>query len=95
MNIRDLNGLRAEAEFAKRLGLTGKLCIHPAQVPVVNEVFTPSQEELAEQRRILKAFEEALAAGSAAVMLDGKMIDYANANRARRILALAGEDLDD
>lgn len=94
MNIRDLDGLRAEAEFAKRLGLTGKLCIHPAQVPVVNEVFTPSQEELAEQRRILKAFEEALAEGSAAVALDGKMIDYANANRARRILALAGEDVD-
>jgi citrate lyase subunit beta / citryl-CoA lyase len=94
MNIRDLEGLRAEAEFAQRLGLTGKLCIHPAQVPIVNEVFTPSQDELAEQRRVLQAFEEALAEGSAAVMLDGKMIDYANANRARRILALAGEEVD-
>jgi citrate lyase subunit beta / citryl-CoA lyase len=94
MNLRDLDGLRAEAEFAKRLGLTGKLCIHPAQVPVVNEVFTPSQEELAQQRRILEAFDRALAEGSAAVQLDGMMIDYANAKRARRILALAGEDVE-
>jgi citrate lyase subunit beta/citryl-CoA lyase len=91
MNIRDLDGLRAEAELAKRLGLTGKLCVHPAQIPVVNEVFSPSAEEIAEQRRILEAFEKALAEGSGAVLLDGKMIDYANANRARRILALAGE----
>lgn len=92
MNVQDLDGLRSEAEFAKRLGLTGKLCIHPAQVPIVNEVFTPSQQEVAEQRRILAAFEKALAEGSAAVMLDGRMVDYANANRARRILALANED---
>jgi citrate lyase subunit beta / citryl-CoA lyase len=94
MNIRDLDGLRTEAEFAKRLGLTGKLCIHPAQVPIVNDVFTPSQEELAQQRRILEAFDRALAEGSAAVQLDGMMIDYANAKRARRILALAGEDVE-
>jgi len=95
MNLRDLEGLRAEAEFAKRLGLTGKLCIHPAQIPVVNEVFTPTEEELAQQRRILEAFNSALAEGSAAVQLDGMMIDYANAKRARRILALAGEDVED
>lgn len=94
MNLRDLDGLRAEAEFAKRLGLTGKLCIHPAQVPIVNEVFTPTEEELAQQRRILEAFDKALAEGSAAVQLDGMMIDYANAKRARRILALAGEDVE-
>jgi citrate lyase subunit beta/citryl-CoA lyase len=94
MNIRDLDGLRTEAEFAKRLGLTGKLCIHPAQVPIVNDVFTPSQAELAQQRRILEAFDRALAEGSAAVQLDGMMIDYANAKRARRILALAGEDVE-
>jgi citrate lyase subunit beta/citryl-CoA lyase len=94
MNIRDLDGLRTEAEFAKRLGLTGKLCIHPAQVPIVNDVFTPSQEELAQQRRILEAFDKALAEGSAAVQLDGMIIDYANAKRARRILALAGEDVE-
>jgi citrate lyase subunit beta/citryl-CoA lyase len=93
MNIRNLDELRKEAEFAKRLGFTGKLCIHPAQVPVVNEVFTPSQEELAQQRRILEAFDKALAEGSAAVQLDGMMIDYANANRARRIRALAGEEV--
>jgi citrate lyase subunit beta / citryl-CoA lyase len=91
MNIRDLDGLRREAEQARRIGYTGKACIHPAQVPVVNDVFTPSPEEVAAQRRIIEAFDEALAAGDGAVMLDGKMIDYANVKRARRILDLAGQ----
>jgi citrate lyase subunit beta/citryl-CoA lyase len=84
---RDLDGLRAEAEEARRDGFTGKLAIHPAQVPVINEVFTPSAEAVARARAIRDAFAADPAAG--VVGLDGEMLDRPHLLRAQRALERA------
>lgn len=89
-DVHDAEGLAAEARLARRLGFSGKFCIHPAQVPVVNAAFTPSAAEVAGARRLLAAFAEAERAGRAAILLDGRMVDYAMVVRARRLLAAAG-----
>jgi citrate lyase subunit beta/citryl-CoA lyase len=89
MDFRNLDALRVECELARRLGYVGKLAIHPAQVPVINEVFTPSAEEVAHHRRILDEFDKALADGVASIAVDGKMVDYAVARVARAVLARA------
>jgi citrate lyase subunit beta/citryl-CoA lyase len=87
MDFRNLDGLRVECELARRLGYVGKVAIHPAQVPVINDVFTPSAEVVDYQRKVLAAFEEAEAKGSASIAVDGKMVDYAVARVARAIIA--------
>ena len=80
-------GLRAEAEFARSLGLFGKSTIHPRQLEIVHDVFTPSHEELTWARTVLDAFE---AAGGEAIKLpDGEFIDLPVAARAQRLLELA------
>ncbi len=87
IDIQNLDGLRVSTLNAKRMGYSGKCCIHPAQVPVVNELFTPSAQEIERARRIVAAFAEAESAGSAAFKLDGVMIDYPVVDKARRLLA--------
>jgi len=62
------------------------MCIHPNQIAVVNRVFAPSEAEIAFAERVVAAFARAEAAGSAAIQLDGKFIDYPIVYRARRIL---------
>ena len=62
------------------------MCIHPDQVPAVNEVFTPTEAEVEWSRKAVAAFEEAEKAGSASIQLDGKFIDYPIVHRARRVL---------
>ena len=89
MDLRDLDGLRTECELARRLGYRGKVGIHPAQIPVINEVFTPSEQEVAHNRRIIEEFDRALAAGEASISVDGRMVDYAVARVARTVLATA------
>ena len=89
MDFRNLEALRVECELARRLGYIGKVAIHPAQVPVINDVFTPAPEVVAHQRKVLAAFTEAEAAGSASIAMDGKMVDYAVARVARVIIARA------
>jgi citrate lyase subunit beta/citryl-CoA lyase len=89
MDFRNLEGLRIECELARRLGYVGKVAIHPAQVEVINDVFTPSAEVVEYQRKVLAAFEQAEAAGSASIAVDGKMVDYAVARVARAIIARA------
>jgi citrate lyase subunit beta/citryl-CoA lyase len=86
-NIQDLEALRATSIRARGLGYRGKCCIHPAQVEVVNAVFTPSAEEISRARQIVAAFEAAERSGLAAVSLDGFMIDYPVADKARQLLA--------
>ncbi len=86
-NFRDLDGLRAESEIAKRDGFTAKFAIHPAQVPVINAVFTPSADEIAHARRIIEAFAEAGDAG--VIAMDGEMLDVPHLKRAERMLARA------
>lgn len=89
MDFRNLDGLRIESEIARTLGYIGKVAIHPAQVPVINDVFTPPPDVVAYQRKVLTAFEEAEAEGKASIAVDGKMVDYAVARVARTILARA------
>jgi citrate lyase subunit beta/citryl-CoA lyase len=88
-DIHDLDGLRKEAETAKALGFQGKMCIHPAQVAVVNDVFAPTAAEMAYARKVIEAFGAADAQGHASCTVDGKMIDYPLAERAKRVLAVA------
>jgi citrate lyase subunit beta/citryl-CoA lyase len=87
--VHDTAGLAADCELARSLGLRGKACIHPAQVAVVNEAFTPSADEVVRARAVVAAYEQAAAAGAGAVALDGEMIDLPVVERARGILANA------
>jgi citrate lyase subunit beta/citryl-CoA lyase len=80
-------GLRRDCELARSLGFRGKACIHPEQVPVVNDAFSPSSEELARARDLVRAFEDAAASGRGAVAFDGEMIDLPVVERARQLLA--------
>lgn len=82
----DEAALRADARRARRIGFGGKLCIHPRQVAVVNECFTPSAEEVAWAQRVVAAD---ASAGGAAVAVDGKMVDKPVVLRAQAILAEA------
>ena len=82
--IADAEPLQAEARRARRMGFGAKLCIHPKQVPVVNDSFSPSPEELAWARRVL---DTAQAARGAAVAVDGKMVDKPVLLRAQALLA--------
>ncbi|MCZ6893880.1 MAG: HpcH/HpaI aldolase/citrate lyase family protein, partial [Gammaproteobacteria bacterium] len=72
---------------ARRDGFTGKIAIHPAQVPVINEAFSPSTEELAHAHAVIDAFAATPDAGT--LSLDGKMIDRPHLKQAERIVALA------
>ena len=86
-DFRDLDALRRSTQVLLRLGFRARAAIHPAQVPVINEVLTPSEEEVARARRLVEAFE---AAGSgAATDVDGRMIDEAVVRGAREVLARA------
>lgn len=86
-NFRDDEGLRLEATAALRDGFSAKMAIHPAQVPVINEVFTPSADDVARARRIVDAF---AASGDAGVIgLDGEMLDRPHLKRAQKLLARA------
>ena len=87
--FRDLDGLGAYAARARRDGFTGMMAIHPAQVPVINAAFTPSQDEIAHARAVVAAFEASPEAG--ALSLGGKMIDRPHLVQAQRILAAAAD----
>ena len=76
-----------EAEQARALGFSGKLCIHPAQVPLADRAFRPSDQELVWARKVADAYEEALVRGDAAISVDGAMVDEPVARRARALLA--------
>lgn len=89
VNFRDHEGLRAEALAARRDGFSGKLAIHPAQVPIINEVFTPTVEDVAKAEAIVRAFAER--PGIGVVAIDGEMVDRPHLKRAERILSHAKE----
>jgi citrate lyase subunit beta/citryl-CoA lyase len=82
----DLDGFRTIARRSRRLGLQGSACVHPRQVPILNEEFSPTGEEVARARRVIAAFEEALAAGKGAIEVDGKMVDFPVVQGARALL---------
>ncbi|MEG3586499.1 MAG: aldolase/citrate lyase family protein, partial [Actinomycetota bacterium] len=78
-----------EAAQARSLGFAGKLCIHPSQVSLANNSFSPSEEEVARAKELLSAYENAVAQGSASIVFNGQMVDEALAKQARRILDLS------
>ncbi len=86
-DFRNLELLRRESEEARRDGFTGKMAIHPAQVPVINEVFTPTAAAVARARAVIAAFESNPGRGT--VGIDGVMYDRPHLERARRLLARA------
>ncbi|PZU90865.1 MAG: CoA ester lyase [Chelatococcus sp.] len=86
-NFRDEAGLRAESLAGRRDGFTGKMAIHPAQVAVINEVFSPSPESLARAEAIIALFEANPGAG--VIGLDGEMLDRPHLVRAQRLKARA------
>ncbi|NIR19798.1 MAG: hypothetical protein GTN79_08630 [Gammaproteobacteria bacterium] len=89
-NYSDEAHLRREMGLARSLGYSGKLCIHPTQVRIANEVFSPGEDEIAEARAVVEAFErEGLAKGIAAIAVEGKMIDTPIYWRARRLVEWA------
>ena len=87
--VRDPDAYTREAEVARRLGFIGKSCIHPTQVPLANAVFRPSDMEIAQAARVVKAAREAEKNGVGAYLVDGKMIDGPFVTRAEAIVAAA------
>jgi citrate lyase subunit beta/citryl-CoA lyase len=85
-DYKDLDAFRATVRRSRRLGFTGASVIHPAQVPILNAEFRPSQEDVQQARKILVAFEEASKAGRGAIEVDGKMVDIPVVDRARGVI---------
>jgi citrate lyase subunit beta / citryl-CoA lyase len=86
LNTKDAEGFANSVRWASTLGFQGKLCIHPDHVEPINTAFSPTAEEVARAQRIVAAFREAEARGSAAFVLDGAMVDYAVVVQAERTL---------
>jgi len=89
-NIQDEAGFRAEARHGREMGFDGKTLIHPSQIGPANEVFGPSDEETADARKIVAAYEKAQAVGDSVITVDGRMIESLHVRDAQRILTLAG-----
>ena len=88
-NIADLDGFRREAEAARRLGFLGKSVVHPSQIPVANDVFQPTPDEIAHALKVVDAAGEAERRGVGAFKVDGKMIDAPFIRRAEAVLETA------
>ncbi|MGZ4525906.1 MAG: HpcH/HpaI aldolase/citrate lyase family protein [Mycobacterium sp.] len=88
-DITDEGGFRAEARQGREMGFDGKTLIHPSQIGPANELFGPSQQELADARKVVAAYEDARAAGTSVITVDGRMIESLHVRNAERILALA------
>jgi len=87
-NFRDAEGLKRECEVVKSLGYQGKMIIHPVQIEIVNNIFSPTPEEIIYARKVVEAFEAAEMQGVASITLDGKMIDYPVMKRAKQMLEI-------
>ena len=87
VDFKDMKALAADVQNARREGFSGKLAIHPDQVEVINQGFTPSAHDLSHAQRIVDAFAQAQGAG--AVQLDGKMVDKPHLTQALRLLQLS------
>lgn len=88
-DIKDLEGLARDARFNRSLGFRGMTVMHPTHVPIVNEVFTPSAEEIKFYKGLIEAMAEAQKKGTAAVVYQGDMVDYAMVKTAREMLDFA------
>jgi citrate lyase subunit beta/citryl-CoA lyase len=88
-DITDERGFRAEARQGREMGFDGKTLIHPSQIAAANDLFGPSQGDLADARKIVSAYEQAQAEGNSVITVDGRMIESLHVRDAQRILALA------
>jgi len=88
-DVKNPDGFRVEAEAARRLGFTGKSCIHPSQIPIANQVFSPTSEQIARAETIVAASADAEKQGVGAFLLDGQMIDRPIFDEARAVVRLA------
>ena len=88
-DIDDEEGLRRETEMAKKLGFDGKSVIHPRQIEIVHDVFTPSRKDVDKALRVINAIEEAERKGLGVISLDGKMVDAPVVARAEKTVRLA------
>jgi citrate lyase subunit beta/citryl-CoA lyase len=86
--LNDLEGLRAEALEAKALGYDGKFAVHPSQVPVINEVFSPSEEDVRWAEMVVEVLDQARKTGRASAELQGTMVDEVHYRIAKRVLEL-------
>jgi citrate lyase subunit beta/citryl-CoA lyase len=87
--FRNPEGLRQNALASKKIGFKGKFAIHPAQIDIINEVFSPSAAEIDYAQRVVAAFDEAAQAGRGSTSLDGKVVDVPVVRRARALLEIA------
>ena len=88
-DVKNLEGFRDECVQAAQMGFDGKTLIHPGQVEVANEVWAPTEDEVAYARRVIAAFDEGLAAGKGVVTVDGRMIENLHVVNAQRAIAVA------
>ncbi len=88
-NFKNEEGFIADVRFGKMLGFTGKSIIHPSQVPLVHDVFTPTDKEIEQAKKVVTAYEDAMSKASGVVALDGKMIDAPIVVRAQNTLEYA------
>ena len=86
LDLNDMDGMRREAEASAALGFTGKGAIHPKQIGTLNDIFSPSAEEVARARRIIRAFAES---GTGLVVIDGKLIERPVLRTMQRLVAIA------
>jgi citrate lyase subunit beta / citryl-CoA lyase len=88
VDLKDPEGFANSTQHIKSLGFQGKMCIHPDQVPIANEILSPSPLEVEWSLKVVEAFEAAEKAGSASIQLEGKFIDYPIVYRARQVLEM-------
>ena len=88
-DIHDLDGLRTATKFNRQLGFSGEMIVHPSHVSIVNEVYSPTEQEIAHYKGMIETFENALKTGAGAVLYEGEHIDYAHVNTAKQMLQFA------
>ena len=88
VGFRDPDGLRTDAGAARQIGFTGKFAIHPAQIDIINETFSPHPDDVEYARTVVAAWEEAESAGRGSLSIDGRMVDVPVVKRAQNLLAL-------
>lgn len=89
-NFKDLEGLKRSAGMAIALGYDGKWVIHPGQIQIVNDMFSPTPEDIERAEKVIQAHEEAVRYGRGAVAVAGRMVDNATIRLAKKLLARAG-----
>ncbi len=90
-DLNDLKGFEEDCNKAKALGFVGKQLIHPSQIKIANDIFSPSIDEIEKAKKIVQAYEEAQKAGRGAIRFEGQLVDYVHYATAKRLLQQIGE----